>query len=183
MRLWIDLFDEHRILTNASAISFQALKALVPLALFGIALLAVRVNVTQRNVPGARVQRADARALPFADGSFAVVTMVTVLSSLRSRAQRQRVLSEVARVTAPGGAVVVYEPRVPNPFNHRTALVRRGEAPAVGLQTHSSQTLTVIPPLARRLGRLTPKGYGLLARVPLLRTHRLSVLGHIAPSP
>jgi membrane protein len=38
MRLWIELFDQHRILNNASAISFQALKALVPLALFGIAL-------------------------------------------------------------------------------------------------------------------------------------------------
>ncbi len=38
LRLWIDLFDRHRILNNASAISFQALKALVPLALFGIAL-------------------------------------------------------------------------------------------------------------------------------------------------
>ena len=38
LRLWIDLFDEHRILNNASAISFQALKALVPLALFGVAL-------------------------------------------------------------------------------------------------------------------------------------------------
>ncbi len=38
MRLWIELFDQHSILTNASAISFQALKALVPLALFGIAL-------------------------------------------------------------------------------------------------------------------------------------------------
>jgi len=37
-RLWIELFDRHSILTNASAISFQALKALVPLALFGIAL-------------------------------------------------------------------------------------------------------------------------------------------------
>ncbi|MDQ3067897.1 MAG: YihY/virulence factor BrkB family protein [Actinomycetota bacterium] len=37
-RLWIDLFDEHRLLTHASAISFQALKGLVPLALFGIAL-------------------------------------------------------------------------------------------------------------------------------------------------
>jgi len=36
--LWVDLFDRHRILMNASAISFQALKALVPLALFGIAL-------------------------------------------------------------------------------------------------------------------------------------------------
>ena len=38
IRLWIELFDQHRILNNASAISFQALKALVPLALFGIAL-------------------------------------------------------------------------------------------------------------------------------------------------
>ncbi len=38
VRLWVDLFDRHRVLTNASAISFQALKALVPLALFGIAL-------------------------------------------------------------------------------------------------------------------------------------------------
>jgi membrane protein len=38
MRLWIELFAQHRILNNASAISFQALKALVPLAIFGIAL-------------------------------------------------------------------------------------------------------------------------------------------------
>ncbi len=38
LRLWLELFDRHRILNNASAISFQALKALVPLALFGIAL-------------------------------------------------------------------------------------------------------------------------------------------------
>jgi len=38
VRLWIELFDRHRILTHASAISFQALKALVPVALFGIAL-------------------------------------------------------------------------------------------------------------------------------------------------
>ena len=38
VRLWIDLFDRHGILNNASAISFQALKALVPLTLFGVAL-------------------------------------------------------------------------------------------------------------------------------------------------
>ncbi len=38
VRLWIELFDRHQILTNASAISFQALKALVPLSLFGISL-------------------------------------------------------------------------------------------------------------------------------------------------
>lgn len=41
MRLWIDLFARHQILNSASAISFQTLKALVPLALFGIALLSM----------------------------------------------------------------------------------------------------------------------------------------------
>jgi len=39
LRLWIDLFARHRLLNSASAISFQTLKALVPLALFGIALI------------------------------------------------------------------------------------------------------------------------------------------------
>ncbi len=39
VRLWLDLFSRHQILNSASAISFQTLKALVPLALFGIALL------------------------------------------------------------------------------------------------------------------------------------------------
>lgn len=39
VRLWVDLFSRHQILNSASAISFQALKSLVPLALFGIASL------------------------------------------------------------------------------------------------------------------------------------------------
>ena len=39
VRLWVDLFSRHQILNSASAISFQALKSLVPLALFGIAAL------------------------------------------------------------------------------------------------------------------------------------------------
>jgi len=41
VRLWIDLFSRHQILNSASAISFQTLKALVPLALFGISLLSM----------------------------------------------------------------------------------------------------------------------------------------------
>ncbi|MBA3476170.1 MAG: YihY/virulence factor BrkB family protein [Actinobacteria bacterium] len=41
VRLWIDLFSRHQILNSASAISFQTLKALVPLTLFGISLLSM----------------------------------------------------------------------------------------------------------------------------------------------
>lgn len=39
VRLWLDLFSDHQMLNSASAISFQTLKALVPLALFGISVL------------------------------------------------------------------------------------------------------------------------------------------------
>lgn len=41
VRLWIDLFDRHQLLNSAAAISFQSLKALVPLTLFGISLLSM----------------------------------------------------------------------------------------------------------------------------------------------
>jgi membrane protein len=39
VELWIELFDEHGLLTHASAIAFQVLKSLIPLSLLGIALL------------------------------------------------------------------------------------------------------------------------------------------------
>lgn len=39
VQLWIDEFDEHDLLTSASAVAFQVLKSLVPLSLLGLALL------------------------------------------------------------------------------------------------------------------------------------------------
>lgn len=39
--IWVDAFAEHDMLTYASAIAFQVLKALIPLALLGVALLGV----------------------------------------------------------------------------------------------------------------------------------------------
>ena len=39
VRIWIDLFARHELLTYASAIAFMVLKSLIPLSLFTIALL------------------------------------------------------------------------------------------------------------------------------------------------
>jgi len=39
VRIWIDLFARHELLTYASGIAFQVLKSIVPLSLLGIALL------------------------------------------------------------------------------------------------------------------------------------------------
>jgi membrane protein len=39
VQLWVDLFARHDLLNHASAIAFQVLKSIVPLTLFGLALL------------------------------------------------------------------------------------------------------------------------------------------------
>jgi uncharacterized BrkB/YihY/UPF0761 family membrane protein len=39
VKIWVDLFARHELLSYASAIAFQVLKSLVPLSLLGIALL------------------------------------------------------------------------------------------------------------------------------------------------
>lgn len=146
----------------------------VPAArLAGCDLLDARVSAARQRVAGAALRVADARALPWGDGAVAAVTLFTTLSSMGDDDARRAALREVRRVLRPGGVVAVWEPRVPT-GNRATApvplrLLREELGGALRVQT-----LTLLPPLARRLpgGR----GYRVLARVPVLRTHRL-VLG------
>ncbi|MCP9488887.1 MAG: methyltransferase domain-containing protein [Solirubrobacteraceae bacterium MAG38_C4-C5] len=112
------------------------------------------------------------RALPFEDARFDLVLLLTVLSSLRGAWDVARALGEAARVTAPGGTVVVWEPRMPT-RNRATRLVRVDDVATVLGPGVSSRPITLLPPLARRLGRATPRLYPALARLPPLRSHRL----------
>ncbi|MGZ4785224.1 MAG: hypothetical protein ACXV5S_06105, partial [Acidimicrobiales bacterium] len=47
--------------------------------------------------------------------------------------------------------------------------------------SRSMRTCTVLPPLARRAARVSPRSYALLGRIPALRTHHFGVLS--APGP
>jgi arsenite methyltransferase len=57
------------------------------------------------------VRDADVTRLPFPDASFDVVTASLVLGTMRTSAERQAALDELARVTRPGGRVVVADDR------------------------------------------------------------------------
>jgi SAM-dependent methyltransferase len=142
--------------------------------LVGVELQASRVAAARARVPSADVVEADARALPFEDGLFDVVSLFTALSSLSDRDDVTRALREAGRVLRPGGRLLVWEPRLPNPLNRRTLHVDvrlvRDALPGAEFGVRST---TLLPPLARRLGVRTERLYPLLVRLAPLRSHRL----------
>ena len=141
--------------------------------LTGIDIQPARVEASRRRVPDAQIVEGDARELPFEDDTFEVVFLLLVLSSLRDLASVGRVLDEARRVASMSALLFVYEPRFPNPFNRRTLRLARRDLDRFRLSPRSEQPLTVLPPLARRLGAGTRLAYPLLARVPPLLSHRL----------
>jgi glycosyltransferase involved in cell wall biosynthesis len=126
------------------------------------------VDQARQLLPGAHFVSADARALPFATDRFAVARLLNVLQDL-SPVDGARVLADCHRVLAPGGLMLIYGLRMPNPFNTHTRRVARHDE---GLPAES-RTITLAAPIARRLGRAAPVLYPALARVPVLRSHRL----------
>jgi ubiquinone/menaquinone biosynthesis C-methylase UbiE len=149
-----------------------------PGRLRGIDIQPERVVAAQRAVPGAGIDVADARRLPFPDETFTVVLQLTLLSSLGSHDGIRESLGEGIRVLAPGGILLIYEPRVPNPLNRHTLLIRNSDLAAAGVTPTEEISLTLVPALARRLGARTQERYERLARLPFLLTHRLTAYRH-----
>jgi glycosyltransferase involved in cell wall biosynthesis len=152
----------------------ERLSAMTRASLFGLDVLPERVEAAGHRTPGATVAVGDARALPFEDGRFGVVTMFTVLSSLGGEDDVRHALHEARRVLTPGGVLLIWEPRVPNPFNRHTLLIDRELVRDTLADAEvGGRTTTLLPPLARRLGTRTDRLYPRLVRLAPLRTHHL----------
>jgi ubiquinone/menaquinone biosynthesis C-methylase UbiE len=144
--------------------------------LYGIDFDPRRVEAAARRVPAAEVAHGDACELPFPNGSFAAVFHVVSLSSVGGTSSVRAALREACRVLAADGLLLVYEPRLPNPLNHRTRRLRDADLAAAGMTIADSTSLTLLPPLGRRLGRFTPALHPWLSRLRPLRSHRLLAL-------
>ena len=141
--------------------------------LWGIDLSPERVGTARSRAPGANLRAGDAQALPFGDERFGLVLLMLVLSSLPDAGAVHRALAEARRVTAPNGAILIWEPRLPNPLNTQTRLIRRRTLRRELGSDLQVRSITLLPQLARRLGTRTDRWYSPLARIPALRTHRL----------
>ena len=136
-----------------------------------------RVAAARDRVPGLLAVHGVGGSLPFPDETFTLVVAWTLFSSIPSEAVVHRVAGEVTRVLRPGGVVLWYDMRLPNPRNRQVRACRRSDVrktfPDLALDLEPT---TLLPQLARRLGRATDPLYRWLARTPGLTTHLVGTL-------
>jgi hypothetical protein len=105
------------------------------------------------------------------------VQAITLFSSIFDPTMASTVAAEITRVLKPGGAVLWYDFRYDNPSNRDVHGVTARDVHALFPNLKGDLlSLTVVPPLARRLGRLTSVAYPSLALLPPLRSHLLGLL-------
>jgi SAM-dependent methyltransferase len=147
-----------------------------PRHLVGVDLLGDRVAAARKAFPEIEFRQGNAERLDFPDSSFDLVLAFTVFSSIHDRSMARNVAREITRVLSPGGALLWYDVRY-NSTNRNVRAVTRariGELfPTLRAELH---TVTLLPPLARRLGPLTGAGYPVLAAMPPLRSHLIGLL-------
>ncbi len=145
--------------------------------LAGIDLDETRAAECQRRFSGAEILCGDATRLPWANGQFDVVFQSTVFTSILDDSMKQAVAGEMLRVLRPAGAIVWYDFHMNNPRNPHVRGVGRKEIaglfPGCELKL---RRVTLAPPIARRLVRVSWMGCELLEKLRILNSHYFGVL-------
>jgi ubiquinone/menaquinone biosynthesis C-methylase UbiE len=143
----------------------------------GVDLLEDRITDARERVPWGEFHVASADRLPFNDASVDVLVTATLFSSIPDPWFRREISREIGRVLRPNGRIVVYDLRYPSPRNSAVVPIRQKELLDMFPGWHiASRTVTLLPPLARSpIGR-RGRRYKVLSKVPLLRSHMISVI-------
>lgn len=149
----------------------------LPHNLYGVDLLADRLDEVGRDSANGIVCCADACALPFPDDSFDLISTFTLFSSVTDPQAAAKIADELRRVSAPEGCLLWYDLRYPSPRNPAVhAIARRDIAALFPDADRHLTSITLLPPIARRLRSRSAFLYRWLAQVPPLRSHYLGVI-------
>jgi SAM-dependent methyltransferase len=149
--------------------------------IIGVDIQRERIMCARRTYPHLTFLEASGEHLPFSAGEFDIIIAFTVFSSILDRSIAKKVSTEIRRVLAIGGIIIWYDVRYPNPFNLQLRAMTRSRIRSLfpGL-TAELNTLTLLPPIAERLGPLTDALYPPLASIPALRSHYFGLLRSVA---
>lgn len=145
--------------------------------LHGIELDAARTEAARHILPGADLRCGDATRLPWDDASFELIIASTVFTSVLDPEMRHQLAREIVRALRPGGVLLFYDFRFDNPRNPNVRKVDRLELRHLFPDLDGEvSSLTLAPPLARRVAPVSGALAIALAALPFLRTHLIAVL-------
>ncbi len=142
-------------------------------------LLEERWQIARRLLPAeTAVRPGDASQLDLPTASFDIVFQSTVFSSILNPQFRQHLAEKMWHWVAPHGGVLWYDMRYNNPRNPDVRRISLEEIRRLFPEgVIHAKSITLAPPIARRVARGGVLLYTLLASIPWLRTHWLCWIG------
>lgn len=149
----------------------------LPGQITGIDILPDFIAEARARYPGVSLMEGSVLDLPFEDASFDILSQGTVMSSLPDEADREKMAEEMTRVLKPGGLLLWFDFRYPSPGNRNVKPIRAGELRALfpDYEVHL-RSLTLLPPIARRIAPVSSTLASLLEIIPPMRSHYRGVL-------
>ncbi len=145
--------------------------------LYGVELDEDRAIVAKRAMPNANLIVGNAAELPWKSIYFRIVIASTLFSSILDKHMQMLVAREIDRVLMPGGVLLWYDAAVDNPQNKQLKGISRSEISKLFPKYRPHlKSVTLAPPLARRVARLSWTIASILNAIPFLRTHLLGAL-------
>lgn len=144
--------------------------------LYGIDVLWKELIDAKRGQSSFNLATADGQKLPFADDRFDIVTQYMAFSSILDDTVRRNVANEMLRVVRPNGAILWYDFWY-NPTNPNVRAIRTDEIRSLfaGCEIVTKK-ITLAPPIARRLVKISWLMCGLLERIGVFNTHYLALI-------
>ena len=145
--------------------------------IYGIDIRKKNIEEALLKSPRSHFSVMDARKMLYSDNKFDFINLFTLFSSIISQNNRQKVVMELLRVLKPGGHILYYDLRYNNPFNPNIKSMTEKNINSLfsGL-TIEKKNITLLPPLARNLGRFTNSFYPLFSKISFLNTHFLCLI-------
>lgn len=146
----------------------------LPENLLGIDISEHRVRQARLLNPSILVCCGNAEEIPARDASFDIVTHFTLFTSILDESMKRNIANDMLRVLKPAGLILWYDFRFANPRIKEVRRIGKKEIkrlfPGCFLQFHR---LTLAPPIAKRVVKVSWPACLLLEKLPFLKTHYL----------